>query len=171
MKLKVKVNQLFFRTSELNKFATATDRRIKSTEESAYPRSFASVGTENTYFWKWFRSAVVARFVSGCDRLTRIRENVRGRECAVFQLAAELRVWREYVGRVARGRRWRCGAGATVRLDSACHTAYRPLASPAALIRRRRARHCEKTFNNSFFIILTDYETINSTWQWFTSAR
>lgn len=99
--------------------------------------------------------------MNGCDRLTRTRGNVRGRERVAARLAAEVRVWREYVGRVARGRRRRCGAGATVRLDSACHTAYRPLASPAALIRRRRARHCEKTFNNSFFITLTGYDTIN----------
>lgn len=96
--------------------------------------------------------------MSECGWLTR---NFRERERATAQLAAEVRVWRENVGRVARGRWRRCGAGATVRLDSACHTAYRPLASPAVLIRRRRARHCEKTFNNSFFIILTDYNTIN----------
>lgn len=99
---------------------------------------------------------IITWFVSVYGRLTRTRGIVHERDRAAVRLAAEVRVWREYVGRVARGRPRRCGAGATVRLDSACHTAYRPLASPAALIRRRRARHCEKTFNNSFFIILTE---------------
>lgn len=59
------------------------------------------------------------------------------------------------------------GAGTTVHRASEYNTAYRPLASPATLIRRRRARlprtiaKMWETFNNSSSIILAGEETID----------
>lgn len=89
-----------------------------------------------------------------CDENT--RETARGAASGVARVTR-----RERRGGVA----W-C-AGTTVHLASVYNTAYRPLASPAALIRRRRARlprtiaKMWETFNNSSCIILADEETID----------